>query len=97
MVAFICKYLHCTTLSMWTLHSVDDCTHTSRPIAWLHILDALYSVLFSFLFIYLNFSSEMSFCSCAVRALHFDTIVATLTELGRPAVRAETTFRITVL
>ena len=78
--------LHFATPCRWTLHSVDDCTHTSRPIAWLHILDALYSLSFSFLFIYSNFSSEMSFCSCAVRERHFDNIAPTLKQLGRPAV-----------
>jgi hypothetical protein len=48
-----------------------------------------------YLFIYLIFSSEMSFCSGAVRALHFDSIVPFLTQLGTPAVCAETasTFR----
>jgi len=75
-----------TTLCRWTLHSVDDCTHTSRPISWLHILDALYSVLFSFLFIYFNFSYEMSFCSWAVRERHFDTTAPTVKQLGIPAV-----------
>jgi len=34
----------------------------------------------------LSFSSEMSFCSCAVRAPHFDTIVPAVTQLGRPDV-----------